>query len=88
MIEEDEVGVGHRGRAFDLFQFPASDERGGVRLIAGLEFLAHYHGAGARGQLAQFGEPGFVRLNFATQRARLAEALSRMRGAVERLGRR
>jgi cystathionine beta-lyase len=37
---------------------------------------------------AQFGEPGFVRLNFATQRARLAEALSRMRGAVERLGRR
>jgi cystathionine beta-lyase len=37
---------------------------------------------------AQFGEPGFVRLNFATQRARLAEALHRMRGAVERLGRR
>jgi cysteine-S-conjugate beta-lyase len=33
---------------------------------------------------AQFGAPGFVRLNFATQRARLAEALSRMRGAVAR----
>jgi cystathionine beta-lyase len=33
---------------------------------------------------AQFGEPRFVRLNFATQRARLAEALSRMRGAIER----
>jgi cystathionine beta-lyase len=33
---------------------------------------------------AQFGEPGFVRLNFATQRARLGEALDRMRGAVER----
>jgi cystathionine beta-lyase len=37
---------------------------------------------------AQFGEPGFVRLNFATQRARLAEALRRIRGAAERLGRR
>jgi cystathionine beta-lyase len=37
---------------------------------------------------AQFGEPRFVRLNFATQRARLAEALGRMRAAVERLGRR
>ena len=37
---------------------------------------------------AQFGAPGFVRLNFATQRARLAEALSRMRGAAERPGRR
>ena len=35
---------------------------------------------------AQFGEPRFVRLNFATQRARLAEALERMRAAVERLG--
>jgi cystathionine beta-lyase len=36
---------------------------------------------------AQFGESRFVRLNFATQRARLAEALRRIRGAVERLGR-
>jgi cystathionine beta-lyase len=34
---------------------------------------------------AQFGERRFVRLNFATQRARLAEALRRMRAAVERL---
>ena len=33
---------------------------------------------------AQFGAPRFVRLNFATQRARLAEALARMRAAVER----
>ena len=33
---------------------------------------------------AQFGEPRFVRLNFATQRVRLAEALARMRAAVER----
>jgi putative C-S lyase len=32
---------------------------------------------------SQFGEPSFVRLNFATQRARLAEALRRMRAAVE-----
>jgi putative C-S lyase len=32
----------------------------------------------------QFGAPQFVRLNFATQRARLAEALRRMRAAVER----
>jgi cystathionine beta-lyase len=33
----------------------------------------------------QFSAPGgFVRLNFATQRARLAEALSRMHGAIER----
>ena len=31
---------------------------------------------------AQFGTPGFVRLNFATQRARLSEALERMRGAA------
>ena len=36
---------------------------------------------------AQFGEPAFVRLNFATQRARLAEALSRMRAAAERRAR-
>lgn len=33
---------------------------------------------------AQFGAPQFVRLNFATQRARLADAMARMRGAVER----
>jgi cysteine-S-conjugate beta-lyase len=33
----------------------------------------------------QFSAPGhFVRLNFATQRARLAEALARMRAAAER----
>jgi bifunctional pyridoxal-dependent enzyme with beta-cystathionase and maltose regulon repressor activities len=32
---------------------------------------------------SQFGEPRFVRLNFATQRARLAGALRRMRAAVE-----
>lgn len=31
---------------------------------------------------AQFGTPGFVRLNFGTQRARLAEALRRMQDAV------
>jgi bifunctional pyridoxal-dependent enzyme with beta-cystathionase and maltose regulon repressor activities len=31
---------------------------------------------------AQFGEPGFVRLNFATQRARLAEALRRIGAAA------
>jgi cysteine-S-conjugate beta-lyase len=30
----------------------------------------------------QFGAPGFVRLNFGTQRARLREALARMRGAL------
>jgi cysteine-S-conjugate beta-lyase len=33
---------------------------------------------------AQFGDARFVRLNFATQRARLAEALRRMRAAAER----
>lgn len=32
---------------------------------------------------AQFGSPGFVRLNFGTQRARLQAALSRMRRAIE-----
>lgn len=37
---------------------------------------------------AQFGAPRFVRLNFATQRARLRAALERMRAAVERLGQR
>jgi putative C-S lyase len=31
---------------------------------------------------AQFGAPGYVRLNFGTQRARLAEALARMASAV------
>jgi putative C-S lyase len=33
---------------------------------------------------SQFGAPGFVRLNFATQRARLDEALRRMRAAIRR----
>ena len=33
---------------------------------------------------SQFGDARFVRLNFATQRARLGEALRRMRAAVER----
>jgi cystathionine beta-lyase len=37
---------------------------------------------------AQFGETRFVRLNFATQRVRLAEALRRMRAAAERPARR
>jgi cystathionine beta-lyase len=31
---------------------------------------------------AQFGAPRFVRLNFGTQRARLAQALERMRSAL------
>jgi putative C-S lyase len=35
---------------------------------------------------AQFGAPEFVRLNFGTQRARLAEALRRMAGAIEARG--
>jgi bifunctional pyridoxal-dependent enzyme with beta-cystathionase and maltose regulon repressor activities len=34
---------------------------------------------------AQFGAPSFARLNFATQRARLGEALRRMRAAIEHL---
>jgi cysteine-S-conjugate beta-lyase len=34
----------------------------------------------------QFGAPGFVRLNFGTQRARLQEALRRMRGALQSAG--
>jgi putative C-S lyase len=34
----------------------------------------------------QFGAPGFVRLNFGTQRARLREALQRMRRALESAG--
>lgn len=34
---------------------------------------------------SQFGAPGFVRLNFGTQRARLAQALSRMRSALASL---
>ena len=33
---------------------------------------------------AQFGAPGFVRLNFATQRARLSEALERMKKGTKR----
>jgi putative C-S lyase len=35
---------------------------------------------------AQFGAPGFVRLNFGTQRARLAEALARMGRAIRAAG--
>ena len=35
---------------------------------------------------AQFGAPGFVRLNFGTQRARLQEALRRMRTALRSAG--
>jgi putative C-S lyase len=42
-------------------------------------FLAH---GVALSPGAQFGAPQFVRLNFGTQRARLDEALRRMRGAV------
>jgi cystathionine beta-lyase len=34
---------------------------------------------------SQFGDARFVRLNFGTQRARLEEALRRLRGAVERV---
>jgi len=35
---------------------------------------------------AQFGAPGFVRLNFGTQRARLRQALQRMTGALNSAG--
>ena len=35
---------------------------------------------------AQFGAPGFVRLNFGTQRARLRQALQRMRHALNSAG--
>jgi bifunctional pyridoxal-dependent enzyme with beta-cystathionase and maltose regulon repressor activities len=42
-------------------------------------FLAH---GVALSPGSQFGEPRFVRLNFGTQRARLREALARMRAAV------
>jgi cysteine-S-conjugate beta-lyase len=35
---------------------------------------------------AQFGAPRFVRLNFGTQRARLREALQRMRRALDSAG--
>ena len=57
-----------------------------LEIESGYEFFLRHGVALSPG--AQFGAPGFVRLNFATQRARLAEALSRMRGAVERLERR
>ena len=43
-------------------------------------FLAH---GVALSPGAQFGSPGFVRLNFGTQRARLHEALGRMQRAIE-----
>jgi len=35
---------------------------------------------------AQFGAPGFVRLNFGTQRARLRQALQRMTRALNSAG--
>jgi cysteine-S-conjugate beta-lyase len=56
--------------------------------VEGLErdaFQVFLEGGVALSPGAQFGDERFVRLNFATQRERLAEALRRMRGAVERL---
>ena len=47
--------------------------------VAHAHFLAH---GVALSPGAQFGAPGFVRLNFGTQRSRLEEALRRMRGAL------
>ena len=44
-------------------------------------FLAH---GVALSPGAQFGSPAFVRLNFGTQRARLVDALARMRSAADR----
>jgi len=44
-------------------------------------FLAH---GVALSPGAQFGNPAFVRLNFGTQRARLVDALARMRSAADR----
>jgi len=46
---------------------------------AAAHFLAH---GVALSPGAQFGAPGYVRLNFGTQRARLVEALARMASAV------
>ena len=44
------------------------------------ELFLHYGVAVSPGE--QFGAPGFVRLNFGTQRARLREALQRLRHAL------
>ena len=51
--------------------------------LAAKDAHAHFlaHGV-ALSPGAQFGAPGFVRLNFGTQRSRLEEALRRMRGAL------
>jgi cystathionine beta-lyase len=53
--------------------------------VEGDAFQVFLDGGVALSPGAQFGDERFVRLNFATQRERLAEALRRMRGAVERL---
>jgi cysteine-S-conjugate beta-lyase len=55
------------------------DARGLAVPDAHAHFLAH---GVALSPGAQFGAPGFVRLNFGTQRARLDEALARMASAV------
>ena len=55
------------------------DARGLGARDAHAHFLAH---GVALSPGAQFGAPGFVRLNFGTQRARLEEALARMASAV------
>jgi putative C-S lyase len=55
------------------------DASGLVVKDAAAHFLAH---GVALSPGAQFGAPGYVRLNFGTQRARLVEALARMASAV------
>jgi cystathionine beta-lyase len=52
-----------------------------ARSVAGPHDLFLRHGV-ALSPGEQFGAPGFVRLNFGTQRARLQEALRRMRSAL------
>jgi bifunctional pyridoxal-dependent enzyme with beta-cystathionase and maltose regulon repressor activities len=59
------------------------DARGLGAADAQAHFLAH---GVALSPGAQFGAPGFVRLNFGTQRTRLAEALARMERAVRARG--
>jgi bifunctional pyridoxal-dependent enzyme with beta-cystathionase and maltose regulon repressor activities len=56
-----------------------------ARALQGAHELFLRHGV-ALSPGEQFGAPGFVRLNFGTQRARLQEALQRMRHALRPAG--
>ena len=86
VIEDNQVGRGGGHGAFQLFQFAAADERGGIGLLAALQDLAGDTGAGAGGQFAQLGHRFFgekTRCSRSAARQAGAEATSRATRAPE-----